>query len=164
MIDLERIEALVTERGSHKNTDEWVLNLVALADCVPQLLAELRIQQAGDTLDVRPGRILVHVAEDWDVSIVDLTGPSRAVPLVHARHVAMYLLRRHTELSLPAVGKLVNREHTTVLGGVRKVEGRPDLLARAKRVSERLRAATAASKQLAEADTPSLHPPPAAPE
>jgi chromosomal replication initiator protein len=37
------------------------------------------------------------------------------------RHVAMYLARKHTRESLPAIGAYFGRDHTTVLHAVRKV-------------------------------------------
>ena len=40
----------------------------------------------------------------------------------HARHVAMYLSRTLTRHSLPEIGRSFDRDHTSVLGGVRKIE------------------------------------------
>jgi hypothetical protein len=49
----------------------------------------------------------------------------RAAHLVRPRHVAMYLAKEMTGLSLPGIGrKFAFRDHTTVLHAVRKIEGK----------------------------------------
>src|SRR5438477_6505903 len=53
----------------------------------------------------------------------DLVSKSRSRPLTTARHVAMYLLRELTGLSLIKIGELFERDHTTALHGIKKVEG-----------------------------------------
>ena len=52
----------------------------------------------------------------------DLVSKSRSRPLTTARHVAMYLTRECTGLSLIKIGELFDRDHTTVLHGIRKTE------------------------------------------
>ena len=47
---------------------------------------------------------------------------SRSRPLTTARHVGMYLLREQTGLSLIKIGDLFDRDHTTVMHGIKKVE------------------------------------------
>jgi len=39
-----------------------------------------------------------------------------------ARHVAIYLIRKLTNLSLPDIGKEFGRDHTTVLHSIKKIE------------------------------------------
>jgi len=41
-----------------------------------------------------------------------------------ARHIAMYLAREMTPLSLPMIGKAFGRDHSTVAYGIRRVEQR----------------------------------------
>ncbi len=48
---------------------------------------------------------------------------SRSRPLTQARHIAMYLMRECTGLSLVKIGEIFGgRDHTTVLHGMKKVE------------------------------------------
>ncbi len=69
-----------------------------------------------------PSAILHATASFYQVSPAALGGPSRERTTVHARHVAMYLLRAHTALSLQQIGRLLgNRDHTTVHHGVSKI-------------------------------------------
>lgn len=52
-----------------------------------------------------------------------LIAPGKRRPVVRARHLVMYLIRELCpRTSLPAIGFLLNRDHTTVLYGCRRAE------------------------------------------
>ena len=70
-------------------------------------------------------RIIDLTAEMFGFEIEQITGGSRRRPLVDARQVAMYVTRNMTDLSFPDIGKAFgNRDHTTVMHAVRKIEAR----------------------------------------
>lgn len=73
--------------------------------------------------EIRPDAILEATASYFGLGPGDLVSKSRSRPLTTARHVAMYLLRELTGLSLIRIGDLFERDHTTVLHGVKKIEG-----------------------------------------
>jgi chromosomal replication initiator protein len=65
------------------------------------------------------------VCEAYGVSLVDLVSQRRQASVVTARHVAMWLAYRHTPLSYPTIGRAFgDRDHTTVMYGVGRVEQR----------------------------------------
>lgn len=68
--------------------------------------------------------ILGQVAADCELLASDLTGDSRTAPIVAARQQAMWLCARDTPLSLPAIGRIFNRDHTTVLHAIRRENDR----------------------------------------
>jgi chromosomal replication initiator protein len=68
-----------------------------------------------------PNAILLAVARFYGIKIDDLKGKSRHKQIVAPRHIAMYLLREDGHLSTPEVGRLLNRDHTTVLHGIKQV-------------------------------------------
>jgi chromosomal replication initiator protein len=67
--------------------------------------------------------ILEETATYFGLGPSDLVSKSRSRPLTTARHVAMYLLRELTGLSLIKIGELFERDHTTVMHGIKKIEG-----------------------------------------
>jgi chromosomal replication initiator protein len=71
-------------------------------------------------------RLLVVVAEHYDVTVADLTGPSRRRDILRPRRVAMYLLRDHLHLTYPSIGRLLHRDHSTVVYGARRVRDEED--------------------------------------
>ena len=63
-----------------------------------------------------------QTASYFGLSIDDLCGTSRSRVLVTARHIAMYLCRELTDLSLPKIGQQFGgRDHTTVINADRKI-------------------------------------------
>ncbi|HVE76950.1 MAG TPA: chromosomal replication initiator protein DnaA [Actinomycetota bacterium] len=66
--------------------------------------------------------IISEVARYFELSVDELNSMKRDRNLVHARHIAMYLCRELTQLSLPQIGLgFGGRDHTTVMHAVRKV-------------------------------------------
>ena len=66
--------------------------------------------------------IMGQTAAYFGLSIEDLCGTSRSRVLVTARHIAMYLCRELTDLSLPKIGaQFGGRDHTTVINADRKI-------------------------------------------
>lgn len=90
------------------------------------LTEELCAQVLGDlmpekvTLDAE--MIQKEVARFYKLNVDDLRGERRMKPVAHARQVAMYLVRTLTTSSLPEIGKKFNKDHSTVLASVRKIE------------------------------------------
>lgn len=69
-----------------------------------------------------PAVILQIVAEATGVSIEDFIGSSRRREISTARQIAMYLMRQHTDLSLPRIGEVFGgKDHTTVMYSCDKI-------------------------------------------
>lgn len=65
--------------------------------------------------------VIARVALEMDVRIEDLLGPRRSVKLVEARHKAMIAVAlERPKLSLPQIGRLFNRDHTTIIHALQK--------------------------------------------
>jgi chromosomal replication initiator protein len=71
----------------------------------------------------KPTDIVVATARYCRLPAAELRGPSRRADLVRARSLAMYLIRNLTGASLQEVGRLLgNRDHTTVMHALKKIE------------------------------------------
>ena len=70
---------------------------------------------------VTPEQILEHCAQFFQFSLVEIKSKSRRQPLVRARHLSMAILRDLTDLSLPEIGTLFGRNHTSVLHATRRI-------------------------------------------
>ncbi len=69
-----------------------------------------------------PESILMVVSDSLNVSIEDLKSPSRRREISLARQIGMYLMRQHTDLSLPRIGEeFGGKDHTTVLYSCDKI-------------------------------------------
>ncbi len=69
-----------------------------------------------------PETILMTVADAFKVSIEDLKGNSRRREISWSRQIGMYLMRQHTDLSLPRIGEeFGGKDHTTVMYSCDKI-------------------------------------------
>ena len=63
------------------------------------------------------------VASHFNLNIQELLSPRRSRSLARPRQIAMYLAKQHTTNSLPDIGrKFSNRDHTTVIHAVKKID------------------------------------------
>jgi chromosomal replication initiator protein len=70
-----------------------------------------------------PQALMTAVARYFEVDVEELRGKSRHKQVVVPRQIAMYLLREDAHLSTPEVGRLLHRDHTTVLHALKQVSG-----------------------------------------
>ena len=68
--------------------------------------------------------ILHVVSEEYGIPKDTLLRKERKRIYSRPRQMVMYLLRNLTKRSYPAIGKVMGKDHTTVLHGVRAVERR----------------------------------------
>ena len=147
-----------------RDVAEWVAhrvrdNIRELEGSVTMLRAFANLRQEPITLDLakshltnlgheqvtlKPETILDAVSDYYGLSVSDIRGSKRLRPLVHARHVAMYLIRELlNNYSYPMIARIFDgRNHTTVISGVEKIKEQlplnGDLLAEINHLKRRL--------------------------
>ena len=77
------------------------------------------LPQSGQ--EIPPELILEATARYFGFRREDLSSKSRSRPLTNARHIAMYLLRELSPLSLIKIGELLDRDHSTALHGINRI-------------------------------------------
>ena len=88
---------------------------IVLKDLIPE-------SQGSGSPQITAATIMGQTAAYFGLSIEDLCGTSRSRVLVTARHIAMYLCRELTDMSLPKIGQQFGgRDHTTVINADRKI-------------------------------------------
>ena len=74
-----------------------------------------------DPKRITPDLIIDCVSEYYNLSPQLLRGDSRKKEIAQARHVAVYLTREMTGLSLPRIGDAFSRDHSTIINSCDKV-------------------------------------------
>lgn len=74
-----------------------------------------------------PSGVVQAVAQETGVQVSRIRSVERTRDVANARAIAAYVLRRLFALSLPEVGKELDRDHTTVLYAIRRVEREPEM-------------------------------------
>lgn len=72
--------------------------------------------------DVMIERILAAVSKKYGISVDDIKSKKKTDIIANARHVAVYIIRRITNLPLKEIGKIFSRDHSTIMSSINKVE------------------------------------------
>jgi chromosomal replication initiator protein len=106
-----------------------LVRVVAWSELTQQVIDQTLAERALEDLipqtenEIPPQLIVEETANYFTLSTSDLVSKSRSRPLTQARHIAMYLMRECTGLSLVKIGEIFGgRDHTTALHGIKKVE------------------------------------------
>lgn len=93
-------------------------------EVTPELIQSLlgKTNEADDQrIKVSPDELINKIAKYYSLGKRQLLGESRALPVVRPRQILMYLLRKHVGLPLQEVGRVVGRDHSTVMNSVEKI-------------------------------------------
>ncbi|WP_167147049.1 chromosomal replication initiator protein DnaA [Actinomyces sp. ZJ308] len=92
---------------------------------VDQTLAEMVLKDIisdPEGQEITISLIMAQTADYFGITIDDLCSANRSRTMVSARHIAMYLCRELTDLSLPKIGReFGGRDHTTVMSADKKI-------------------------------------------
>ena len=81
--------------------------------------------QGGKTIaaQLSEQKIINTVADYYNLTPSQLTGKVRTGQISLARHIAMYLIRKHLDIPLKKIGEMFGgKDHTTVMSGISKVD------------------------------------------
>ena len=126
----EILESIARRVQSNIRELEGALNrILAFADLsgtplTPQLVEVALADLLPQRSDVQPEKIIELVAKEWQTTVEALLGRDRSQKIAQPRQVAMYLLRKETDASLPQIGEVLGgRDHTTVMYAIEKIAG-----------------------------------------
>jgi chromosomal replication initiator protein len=96
-----------------------------------------------ETVEASPESVIQIVADAFNILIEDLKGNSRRREISQARQIGMYLMRQHTDLSLPRIGEeFGGKDHTTVMYSCDKVaqlkDADPEFAQNLRQLSDRI--------------------------
>ena len=85
------------------------------------LAGRIKVEKKDITID----QIITCTCEHFNVKEEELFGKSRKANIVTVRQMSMYLAHKHTKLTASKIGIYVgNRDHATVLHGIKTIDGR----------------------------------------
>ncbi len=93
------------------------------ADLINTIIAKEKSNHGGFKIKLRPQKLIKKVCNYYQLKQSSVKGKSRTKDLVHARHMAMYLLKADLDMSYVEIGKwFSNRDHTSVMHAKDKIE------------------------------------------
>lgn len=72
--------------------------------------------------DTMVERILSAVSKKYGVSVDDIKSKKKTDSIANARHTSIYIIRQLTDLSLKEIGKIFERDHSTIISSINKIE------------------------------------------
>ncbi|URW74422.1 chromosomal replication initiator protein DnaA [Sphingomonas donggukensis] len=115
--------------GSVRELEGALTRVVAYAQLTGETITlDFAVTTLGEVLRGAQRRVTIDeiqkaVSTHFDLKPIDLLSARRAVAVARPRQIAMYLAKRLTTRSLPEIGrKFGNRDHSTVIHAVRRIE------------------------------------------
>ncbi len=114
--NVRQIEGTVKKIMAYHNLTGMELTLPNISRAIDDMF-----KSEGNALPT-PSLIISQVCKFYSIDEPVLRGTLKNKGTAEARQIAMYLIRQMTNLSLPDIGREFNRDHSTVLHSIRKVE------------------------------------------
>ena len=114
--NVRQIEGTVKKILAYRDLNGMDLTL----DNVTRVINDM-FKSEGNALPT-PSLIISQVCKFYSIDESVLRGTLKNKGTTEARQIAIYLIRKLTNLSLPDIGKEFGRDHSTILYGIRKVE------------------------------------------
>ena len=114
--NVRQIEGTVKKILAYRDLNNMPLDLPNISRAIDDMF-----KSEGNAVPT-PSLIITQVCKFYSIDEAVIRGTQKNKGTAEARQVAMYLIRKLTNLSLPDIGKEFARDHSTVLYAVRKVE------------------------------------------
>ena len=114
--NVRQIEGTVKKIMAYRDLNNMPLDLPNISRAIDDMF-----KSAGNALPP-PSLIISQVCKFYSIDEAVLRGTLKNKGTAEARQVAIYLIRKLTNLSLPDIGKEFGRDHSTILYAIRKVE------------------------------------------
>ena len=107
--NIRQIEGAIKKLGAMSFLSGQQINMNVARSCISDLL------DGAEPVNVTVDKVFSAVYHRYNIKREDPVSARRTKEIASARHVTVYLIRTITEMSLPNIGKLFNRDHSTIL-------------------------------------------------
>ncbi len=114
--NVRQIEGTVKKIMAYRDLNNMPLDLPNISRAIDDMF-----KSEGNALPT-PSLIISQVCKFYSIDESVIRGTLKNKGTTEARQVAIYLIRKLTNLSLPDIGKEFGRDHSTILYGIRKIE------------------------------------------
>ena len=116
--NIRQIEGAIKKLGALRFLQGKEITMEVAQVCLSEFLG------GAEPVSVTVEKIFSAITDRYGISREDMVGKKREKAIAEARHISIYLIREITEMSLPNIGKLYDRDHTTVLSSYQKISRR----------------------------------------
>ncbi len=116
--NIRQIEGAIKKLGALRFLQGKEITMDVAQVCLSEFLG------GAEPVSVTVDKIFSAITDRYGVSRSDVVGKKREKAIAEARHLSIYLIREITEMSFPNIGKLFDRDHTTILSSYQKISRR----------------------------------------
>ncbi|MBQ7298720.1 MAG: chromosomal replication initiator protein DnaA [Clostridia bacterium] len=116
--NIRQLEGVIRRLGAYSNLAKRPITIDMARENIADVIS------GAEPVKVTQDKILNAVARKYGVTIEDIRGKRRTREIAQARHVSIYIMRNVTDLSLPSLGRVFNRDHTTILSSVETIQAK----------------------------------------
>ena len=114
--NIRQLEGVIKKLAMSNLLTGQPVNMEMVIQTVPEYLRDA--EPVSDTIE----RIIDCVSRRYNISVDEIMGKSRKKETKTARNVAMYVVRSVTGASLPQIGQVFDRDHSTVHSNISMIE------------------------------------------
>lgn len=116
--NIRQIEGAIKKLGANSFLSGRNVDMELARECIAELL------DGAEPVTVTVDKIFNSIYKKYNIKREDIISKNRTKDIANARHITVYIIRTVTEMSLPNIGKLIDRDHSTVLSSLEAVEKR----------------------------------------
>ena len=113
--NIRQIEGAIKKLGAIRFLQGKEITMEVAQVCLSEFLGD------AEPVSVTVDKIFSAITDRTGITKADMTGKKREKSVAEARHLAVYLIRELTEMSFPNIGKLFDRDHSTILTSYQKI-------------------------------------------
>ena len=116
LLNIRQMEGAVKKLNAYSSMNNGIITLELAEACIADILS------GTEPINVTVEKVLSLVAQTFSVPQEELKGRKRTKEIAFARNAAIYIIRKITDLSLPATGRFFDRDHSTIHSAVTSIE------------------------------------------
>ncbi len=114
--NIRQIEGAIKKLGAKVFLSDAKIDMDLARGCINELLG------GAEPVSVTVDKIFSSIYQKYGVKKEDLVSTKRNKEIAFARHLSIYIIREVTEMSQSNIGKLFNRDHTTIINSLETIE------------------------------------------
>ena len=114
--NIRQIEGAIKKLGARVFLSGEKIDMDLARGCISELLG------GAEPTSVTVEKIFSSVYQKYGVKKEDLISTKRNKEIAYARHITIFIIREVTEMSLPNIAKIFNRDHSTIISSIETIE------------------------------------------
>lgn len=116
--NIRQIEGAIKKLGARVFLSGEQIDMDLARGCISELLG------GAEPTSVTVEKIFSSIYQRYGIKKEDLISAKRNKEIAFTRHITIYIIREVTEMSLPNIGKIFNRDHSTIISSIETIERR----------------------------------------